>query len=121
MSFNLFVRRTAASVLGAGGVLLSLAAPALADIPPGCTAADYTAVATGVDAGATAYLVTHPEVNAFFTGLQGQPRDTVKAQVESYLQANPQVRAELRAITAPGQDLRRRCNIPDEALILGSL
>lgn len=121
MSFNLFARRTAASVLGAGGVLLALAAPALADTPPGCTVADFTGVATGVDAAVTAYLFTHPDVNAFFTGLQGQPKDSVKAQIEAYLQANPQVRAELKAVTAPGEDIRKRCNVPDEALILGTL
>jgi chromatin segregation and condensation protein Rec8/ScpA/Scc1 (kleisin family) len=39
----------------------------------------------------------------------------------TYLQANPQVQAELQAITAPGEDLRHRCNVPDEATILGSL
>lgn len=121
MTLTLFARRTAASVLGAGGVLLGLAAPAVADVPPGCTAADFTNVATGVDAATTAYLWTHPDVNNFFTGLQGQPKDAVKAQVEAYLQANPQVRAELRAVTAPGEDLRKRCNVPDEALILGTL
>ena len=121
MNFTLLVRRTAASVVGAGVVLLGLAVPAFADAAPGCTVADFTGVATGVDAAATAYLLTHPDVNAFFTGLQGQPKDAVKAQVEAYLQANPQVRAELKAVTAPGDDLRKRCNIPDEALILGSL
>jgi hemophore-related protein len=121
MTFTLLARRTAAIVLGAGGVMLALAGPAVADSPPGCSVADFTSVATGVDAATTAYLFTHPDVNAFFSGLQGQPKASVKPQVQAYLQANPQVQAELQAITAPGEDLRRRCNIPDEAIVLGSL
>jgi hemophore-related protein len=121
MTFTLLARRTAAIVLGAGGVLVAVASPAIADTPPGCTVADFTNVATGVDAATTAYLFTHPDVNAFFTGLQGQPKDSVKAQVAAYMQANPQVQAELKAITAPGEDLRNRCNIPDEAIVLGAL
>jgi hemophore-related protein len=121
MTFILIARRTAASLLGAGGVLLGLAAPAVADTPPGCTAADFTNVATGVNAATTAYLFTHPDVNAFFSGLQGQSKDAVKAQVQAYLQANPRVQAELAAITAPGDDLRNRCNVPDESMIFGVL
>ena len=120
MTLTLLARRTAASVIGAGGVLLGLAAPAVA-APPGCTAADFTNVATGVDAATTAYLFTHPDVNAFFTGLQGQPKDSVKSQIQAYLQANPQVKAELQAVTAPGEDLRNRCGVPDEAMVLGAL
>ena len=121
MTLTMLARRTAASVIGAGGVLLALAAPAVADTPPGCTVADFTNVATGVDAATTAYLFTHPDVNAFFTGLQGQPKASVKSQVQAYMQANPQVQAELQAITAPGEDLRNRCNIPSEAIVLGAL
>ena len=121
MTLTLLARRTAASVIGAGGVFLALAAPAVADSPPGCTVADFTNVATGVDAATTAYLFTHPDVNAFISGLQGQPKASVKPQIQAYMQANPQVQAELQAITAPGEDLRHRCNIPDEATILGSL
>lgn len=121
MTLTLLARRTAASVIGAGGVLLALAAPALADTPPGCSVADFTSVATGVNAATTAYLFTHPDVNAFFSGLQGQPKASVKPQVEAYLQANPQVRAELQSITAPGEDLRHRCNVPDEATVLGAI
>ena len=121
MTLTLLARRTAAIVLGAGGVMLGVASPAVADAPPGCTVADFTNVAIGVDAAMTAYLFSHPDVNAFFTGLQGQPKDSVKAQVGSYFQANPQVKAELDAVRAPAKDLRNRCNVPKEATILGSL
>ena len=37
----------------------------------------------------SAYLFTHPDVNAFMTGLKGQPRDQIRAQVQQYLDANP--------------------------------
>lgn len=121
MTLKLLARRTAASVVGAGGVLLGLAAPAVADTPPGCTVADFTNVETGVAAAMTAYLFTHPDVNAFFTGLQGQSKDAVTAQAQAYMQANPQIQAELDAIRAPGDELRDRCNLPDEAIIIGVL
>jgi hemophore-related protein len=121
MTLTLLARRTAAIVLGAGGVMLGLASPAVADTPPGCTVADFTNVAIGVDAATTAYLFSHPDVNAFFTGLQGQPKDAVKAQIQAYLQANPQVQADLKVATQAGEDLRHRCGVPDEAIILGAL
>ena len=121
MTLTLLARRTAAIVLGAGGVMLGVASPAVADTPPGCTVADFTNVAIGVDAATTAYLFSHPDVNAFFTGLQGQPKDSVKAQIQAYLQANPQVQADLKVATAAGEDLRHRCGVPDEAIILGAL
>jgi hemophore-related protein len=113
--------RATAIALGTGGVLLGLAAPAVADLPPGCTLADVTNVAAAVDAGITAYLFTHPDVNDFLTGLQGQSKDQVKAQANAYFQANPQVKAELDAIRAPSVDLRARCGIPPAAVILGVL
>lgn len=121
MTLTLLARRTAASVLGTGAVLLGLAAPAVADTPPGCTVADVMNVATGVDAATTAYLFTHPDVNAFFTGLQGQDKAAVKQQTRSYFAANPQVKAELDTIRQPSIDLRNRCNIPQDAMLYGVL
>ena len=118
MTFATRSIRATAIALGTGGVLLGLAAPAVADLPPGCTLADVTNVAAAVDAGITAYLFTHPDVNDFLTGLQGQGKDTVKLQVADYFQANPQVKAELDAIRAPAVDLRNRCGIPAAAVIL---
>jgi len=107
MTFATRSIRATAIALGTGGVLLGLAAPAVADLPPGCTLADVTNVAAAVDAGITAYLFTHPDVNDFLTGLQGQSKD--------------QVKAELDAIRAPSVDLRARCGIPPAAVILGVL
>jgi hemophore-related protein len=97
----------------AGAMLAAFpAAPAWAD-QPNCTAADLAGVAAGVSAATSAYLFTHPEVNEFVTGLKGQPRDGVRAQVQQYLDANPQTRAEIQAIRQPLNDLRERCGVAD--------
>ncbi len=119
------VRRAAAAVLGAGAMLLAAAGSALADSPadppPNCTTADMTAVMSGVSAAMSAYLFTHPDVNAFFSGLQGLPKVQVRDQTQSYLNANPQVRAEIDNIRQPSADFRTRCNIPQRALAFGVL
>lgn len=105
-------RRVIAGACGAGvaaGALFIGSAPsALAD-PPNCTAADLAGTAAGVSAATSAYLFTHPEVNAFFTSLEGTPRDTLRAQVQQYLDANPQTKADLAGIRQPLVDLRERC------------
>lgn len=112
--------RAAAVALAAGGVLIGSAAMASA-APPNCTAADVTAATTGVSAAMTTYLFTHPDVNDFFTGLQGLSKTDARQKTKDYLAANPQVRAELDAIRAPGVDLRNRCGIPQRATIAGAL
>lgn len=116
-----FFGRAMAVTLGAGAVIAGASATASADVPPNCTAADVTSVMTGVSANMTAYLFTHPDVNDFFTGLQGQKKADVKRQTQDFLNANPQVNAELRAIRSPADDLRIRCNIPVKAEISGIL
>ncbi len=88
------------------------------DLPPGCTSADMTGVMSGVSAAMASYLYTHPDVNTFFTGLQGQPKQAVRDQTEAYLNANPDVRADLEAIRQPSRDFRSRCNLPQRGLIL---
>lgn len=109
-------RRVVAGVAGAGavtGAMLFGAIPsALADPannPPNCTAADLAGVASGVSASTSAYLFAHPDVNNFFTGLEGLPREEVKTKVHDYLEANPQTKAELSGIRQPLVDLKNRC------------
>jgi heme-binding protein len=106
-------RRAVVGAIGTGavaGAMFFAAAPsALADRPPNCTAGDAAQVRTGVSAGTSAYLFSHPWVNDFFTNLQGQPRDQIRTQVEAYLAANPREQAELQAIRQPLTDLRNRC------------
>lgn len=113
-------RRAVAGAVGAGavaGAMLFGALPsALADPPappapppPNCTAADLAGVSAGVSASTSAYLFTHPDVNAFFTGLKGQPKSAIKDDVQNYLNANPQVKSDLQGIRQPLQDLKNRC------------
>jgi hemophore-related protein len=95
----------------AGSMLVATAATAAAD-PPNCTAADLAGVMSGVNAGTSSYLFTHPDVNAFFTSLKGKSRDEMRTEIEAYAQANPQVQDELRAVRQAATDFRDRCNAP---------
>jgi hemophore-related protein len=112
----------AAITLGASAILMAPAGLSRADdLPPGCTTADMTGVMSGISAAMSAYLFTHPDVNAFFSGLQGLPKTEVREQTEDYLNANPDVRDEIEAIRKPSRDFRDRCNLPQRALILADL
>jgi hemophore-related protein len=108
-------RRAVAGALGSGAVAGAMlfgalpAASAQPDAPPNCTAADLAGVASGVSAATSAYLFTHPDVNWFFTSLEGLPRDEIRDDVQQYLDANPQVKAELTGIRQPLVDLKNRC------------
>lgn len=83
--------------------------PSAQAAPANCTAGDYAQIAAGVSAGTSVYLFTHPEVNDFFTSLEGVDRDTARAEIEEYFEANPQVAAEIGGIRQPMVDLRNRC------------
>jgi len=106
-------RRAVAGAVGtsalAGAILFGALPSAMADEPPNCTAADLAGVASGVSAATSAYLFTHPDVNWFYTSLEGQPRDAIRDDVQTYLDANPQVKAELTGIRQPLVDLKNRC------------
>jgi hemophore-related protein len=107
--------RTVGAVALAGGILVGAAATAAAEPPPEppnpppCTAAELARVMSGVSFDVSNYLSTHPDVNAFFTSLKGQPREQIRDQLQSYADANPQVRADLQAIRQPAVDFRQRC------------
>jgi hemophore-related protein len=108
-------RRAVAGALGSGAVAGAMlfgalpSASAQPDGPPNCTAADLAGVASGVSAATSAYLFTHPDVNWFFTSLEGKPRDEIRDDVQLYLDANPVVKAELTGIRQPLVDLKNRC------------
>jgi hemophore-related protein len=110
-------RRAVAGVVGTGaiagamlfGALPSAMADDPANNPPNCTAADLAGVASGVSASTSAYLFTHPDVNWFFTSLEGLPRDQVRTEVKNYLDQNPQTKADLTGIRQPLVDLKNRC------------
>jgi len=71
-------------------------------------------IMSGVGFSMSGYLFTHPDVNSFFTSLQGLPREQIRAKVQDYLAANPQVRDEITAIRQPNTDFRDRCGASDK-------
>jgi heme-binding protein len=106
----MFSRGVIGAGMIAGAMIFGSAATAAAD-PPDCTAADLAGVMSGVAAGTSAYLFTHPDVNAFFTGLKGKPRDQMSTEIQAYFDANPRVRDELRAVRQAAADFRDRCHV----------
>ncbi|MBY0289250.1 MAG: heme-binding protein [Mycobacteriaceae bacterium] len=121
-------RRAVVAVIGSGAVagamLFGSAAAAFAQPtpappppaptapPPGCTAADLAQASGTVGTATGQYLFTHPDVNNFFTSLRGLPNEELRGRVQTYMDANPQVEAELNAIRQPVTDLRNRCDAP---------
>lgn len=112
--------RAVAGALGAGAlagaVFLGSAAAAGAEPatptppkPPNCSPADWAGVRAGVAAATSVYLFTHPPVNDFFATLDGESREEMNPQVQSYLDANPQVRSDLEGIKQPAVDFLARC------------
>ena len=112
---EVITRRVAvgAIVAGIAGTLLSattgIAAADPPSRPPNCSAADVAGVAAGVATALSTYLFTHPDVNGFYTGLQDQPKDQLRDDVQNYFSANPQEQAELESIRQPLTDVRERC------------
>lgn len=117
----LIARRASAAVLSAGAVLIAGAATAAAAPGPGCMAGDITAVESQVAAGMTAFFFTHPDVNAFFSNVQGLPKEEARSQTKAYLAANPDIKAQIDGIRGPVTDLRNRCGIPANNIIRGVL
>jgi hemophore-related protein len=99
-----------------GALLFGAAATAAAD-PPNCTAADLANVSSGVSAATSNYLFANPDVNAFFTGLKGQPKSEITDDVQNYLNGNPQVQTDLQNIRQPLVDLRNRCGVPSQTAL----
>lgn len=118
----MFKFRVVAGAIAVGGIsgamLLGASGSAWADpdpAPPNCTAADLAGISAGVAAATSAYLFAHPDVNEFFTGLKGQPREDMRQQLQQYMDANPQTHAELQNIRQPIADFRARCGAPAPA------
>ncbi len=107
-------RRAVAGAVGTGAIAgaMFIGAVPMASAqpqPPNCTAADLAGVAAGVSAATSAYLFTHPDVNFFFTSLEGVPREDIRDDVQNYLNQNPQAKADLTGIRQPLVDLKNRC------------
>lgn len=103
----------AACAIGAGVALFGAVPFALADPPPppapGCSAGDFEQVTAQVAAATSAYFFTHPDANAFFSTLKGQPKDQVRSEVRTYLDNNPQTKSDLEGIRQPLRDMKSRC------------
>ncbi len=94
-----------------GGVSPASADPAPAVPPPNCTAGDLAVASGTVGTAMGDYLFSHPDVNDFFTSLRGQPNAQVHDQVQTYMNAHPQVESEINGIRQPLTDLRNRCGL----------
>ncbi|MUL81251.1 heme-binding protein [Mycolicibacterium sp. CBMA 334] len=117
MSSSRLTHRMAGAAIGAGvlaGLTLLSAGAAAAEpnVPPPCTAAEMARVMSGVSFETSNYLISHPDVNDFFTSLRGQPKDQIGEKVHGYLDANPAVREELDRIRQPSAEFRQRCGLP---------
>jgi len=107
----MLIRRLIGAGVIAGATLIGTSATAAAD-PPNCSAADLAGVMSGVNAGMSSYLFTHPDVNNFFSGLKGMSREQMRTEISTYADANPQVRDEILAVRQPAADFRDRCDAP---------
>ncbi len=113
-------RRALVGVMGAGAlagaILVGGASSASAEppppAPPGCSAGDLAQVSGSVGTAMSGYLFTHPEVNDFFTSLRGLPNEELRGNVQTYMDAHPQVESEITGIRQPLTDLRNRCDAP---------
>jgi hemophore-related protein len=111
------VRRATVTTIGIGAVaaatLFGSVPSALADPPPppapGCSAADFEQLHSAVAAATADYLFIHPDVNAYFSSLKGQPKDQVRNQINAYLDNNPQAKSDLAGIRQPLHDMKARC------------
>ncbi|MCV7370531.1 hemophore-related protein [Mycolicibacterium duvalii] len=112
LSHRTFARRMLVAAVSTGAVLVGAAAPVSAQPappPPNCTAADLAGIMSGVMAATSAYLFTHPPVNDFFTSMKDVPKEERREALVSFLDANPQVKAEMQGIRQPAVDFRQRC------------
>jgi hemophore-related protein len=94
-------------------MLIGAEPAAVADPPPppvpGCSAGDFEQVTADVSAARAAYMFGHPDVNAFFSGLRGQPQEQRRSVVQAYMATNPQTQSELAGIRQPLHDMKARC------------
>lgn len=103
-----------------GGVAAATIAIPSAGAQPGCTASDFSHMASGVLAAAGGWLDAHPQANDVLTsaGMQGAGAE---GSVRDYFVAHPQEYQELRAIAAPLTDRQRGCNAAIQPMQIAAL
>ncbi|MGD9622766.1 MAG: heme-binding protein [Mycolicibacterium sp.] len=108
---QVFARSALVAAVGAGAGLLGGIATAPAQPAPAssCTAADLAEVMSGVTAATATYLFDHPPVNEFFTNLGNVPHQEKRVVLANFMDANPEVKADLAGIRQPAEDFRVRC------------
>jgi hemophore-related protein len=116
MSASAALRTAVTTAIGAaitGAMLVGAVPSAFADPAsppaPGCSAGDFEQIRAEVAAATSAYFFAHPDVNAFFSSIKGQPKDQTRGQVQTYLDDNPQAKSDLAGIRQPLQDMKNRC------------
>jgi hemophore-related protein len=95
-----------------GGIAPAFASEDPAANPPNCSAADLEGVRAGVSASTSAYLFTHPDLNAYVSTLGGLSREEVASKTMGYLAQHPQEQAEMTGIRQPLVDIKNRCGAP---------
>lgn len=112
-------RRAVAGLIAGGAVAgamlfggASLASAEPTPPAPGCTAGDLAQASGTVGTAMAAYFFSRPDVNNFFTSLRGLPNEELRDKVQTYMDANPAVEAEINGIRQPVTDLRTRCDAP---------
>ena len=117
-------RRAVAGLIGSGavagamlfgGAALAFAEPPPAPPPPPAPAArppTWPRRRAQSERRWRQYMFSHPDVNNFFTSLRGLPNEELRGRVQAYMDANPQVEAEINGIRQPVTDLRNRCDAP---------
>ncbi len=109
---SMLIRSVAAAAVVVCAVPLGSAATAVADdSPPNCTAADLASVMAGVSTATAEYLFTHPDVNTYLTTLKDHPKEQRRELIQSYLEANPAVKADFQGIRQPSVDFHDRCGV----------
>ncbi|MCT7660936.1 heme-binding protein [Mycobacterium deserti] len=113
---NVTTRHLSMTLLAGVAAVAALCAAPLANAtgdpavdPPHCTTADLQGVQAGVDASASAYLFTHPDLNGFMSTLGDLSREQVATRVDGYMATHPQEDAEMNGIRQPLVDMKNRC------------
>ena len=103
-----------------GGAAAATIAIPSAGAQPGCTASDFSHVASGVLDTAGEWLDAHPEANNVLTaaGMQGAGAET---SVRDYFVAHPQDYQELRGIAAPLIDMQHGCGAAIQPMQIAAL
>ncbi|WP_293235762.1 heme-binding protein [Mycolicibacterium sp.] len=109
-----FARPLAAALGTVGAAALVCWCPTVSADPggaerPNCTGADFAVVSAGVATAMSTYLFTHPDVNAFVTGLESEADGQSTMKLVEYYATHPDVKAATEAIRAPLADFDQRC------------